>query len=257
MMAPEDGTQKLGVWRTLGTIVGVGLVAGSAPLSVDGFDLWDFLTNAPLVLVAAYMVFLLTPFIGRMQHMAAQMFARAVWWQTFVFACILGGAILHFGEANSEPWMVFGLAFAGSALCLVSAGRVGVDRQSAVFAPVAFRAALFASIVLAMADAQTLILYSGLAAEGIYEHRSMWDPVDLLEFAVASAVMVTALVGMYRLKVWAVVLNVCANLAIAVYALSGGFELPEGLAYGLAATAFLQLLVPIPMIRAMFRGARR
>ncbi|MEM1350445.1 MAG: hypothetical protein AAGI01_17930, partial [Myxococcota bacterium] len=256
-VVPDQGMKRTSMWRLLGTIVGVGLVAGSIPVSVEGFDFWEVINNAPIVLVVACGIFMLTPCIGCMPHIGAQLFARAVWWQALVFSCMFGVQLPFAVEGKGPAVMIFVLAFSGSVLSLVSAGRMRLEHESGVFKSVAFRMALLASFTLAMVDAQILLLYSGLSAQYILEGDSTWDLVDFVKSTIASAAMVTALVGMYRLKVWAVALNVIVNLAIAAYALCGGVGPPEALPYWFAAIAFLQLLVSIPMIRFILRSSKR
>jgi hypothetical protein len=52
-------------------------------------------------------------------------------------------------------------------------------------------------------------------------------------------------------------LNIVANVIIAGLAISGVFDLPGVLTGGLVATAVAQLVIPVPMIRAMLQRSRR
>ena len=66
--------------------------------------------------------------------------------------------------------------------------------------------------------------------------------------------MLVALVGLFYLRTWAVVLNIAANILIAGLACTGQLELPNPIILGLCSTAIVQLVLPIPMISAMVRG---
>ena len=57
-----------------------------------------------------------------------------------------------------------------------------------------------------------------------------------------------AILGLYRLQVWGLVLNIVANLLIAGLALCGALAIPSLLAASLATTAVIQLALPMPLV---------
>ena len=136
---------------------------------------------------------------------------------------------------------------------LVSAGRAGLQQHSARFAPVAHRGGLMLSIVLALADTQALLLYGMVEIE---DHSTRLF-VHAGPFFASAGVMMIALWGLWNMRMWGMLLNIVANVIIAGLAISGVFDLPGILAAGLFATAVVQLLIPIPMIRAMLQRSRR
>ena len=104
------------------------------------------------------------------------------------------------------------------------------------------------SLVMALADTGSLLFYGGVTLEESHG----WSAS--LPFLVSAAVMMVAIHGLYRLRLWGLALNIVANIVIAIIALTGVLDLPNVLAYALAATALVQLLIPVPLVRTMLRG---
>jgi uncharacterized membrane protein (DUF2068 family) len=109
------------------------------------------------------------------------------------------------------------------------------------------------SMVLALADTQALLLYGALTLE----ERGSNALLHAGPFLASAGVMMLALWGLWNMRMWGFLLNIVANVIIAGLALSGVFDLPGVLTGGLVATAVAQLLIPIPMIRAMLPARRR
>jgi hypothetical protein len=91
--------------------------------------------------------------------MATQLFARAVHWSNLglgVILCILGS------HNERDRGVVLAI---GCALALLVAGRVGLRHaeRRAAFVPAAFKSSLLLLMVLALADAQTLVLFGAAA----------------------------------------------------------------------------------------------
>lgn len=115
-----------------------------------------------------------------------------------------------------------------------------------VFRPAAFRTHLVLALVMACADAQTLCFAAVLQIAGGLEHSLVaWS--GLLTTACA-LVMIAAVWGVYRLRVWGLLLNVVGNVAIAWLALDGVLRLEFPIGATLAITATMQLLLTVPLI---------
>ena len=194
----------------------------------------DFL----LLLFGAAIV--LSPFLVRFQHMAAQIFSRAVLLQLSCFG-VLVLVQNAFVRPDHGELMAGIYLFAAGALPLAVLGLRGFDSRSKLFTPSAFKGTLLASLVFGLADTWALLFYS------LMDRGS----VPMLASA---ALMGVALFGLYRLKVWGLVVCISANLLIAGLALMGFYDLPDVLTYGLAATAGIQLLLPLPLVLTVLRA---
>lgn len=174
-------------------------------------------------------------------HLGAQMLARAVWWGSLVI-----GSLIAMSSSASEAW--YGSALAISmGLALVVLGRQGLegDAEPGAFAPKAFRGSLILAMVMAMADTQSLLLFGGLMLEADGE----------ISLALGcGVVMVIALVGLYRLKTWGLLLNLAANIAIAALGIAGVLDLPDPVVFALVITAVVQAVLPLPLLRAAAFG---
>lgn len=198
----------------------------------------DFLAMAFLGAVAV------SPLVLRMRSMAAQIFGRAVLLQGALFCtlALINAALFRDISPKMLSEMVFALAVVIWPLAVI--GRRGLSTDSKVFAPSAFRTTLIASLMLGLVDTWGLIFYSAMMEEV--------GPMLL-----SAAVMGVALYGLYRMKVWGLGLCVVANVVIATFAMTGVFDLPEVLAWGLVTTAILQLMLPLPLLKSVFMGAQR
>lgn len=173
-------------------------------------------------------------------ELASHVFARAVLWSNLLLGFLIGLS------GHGEEQLV-GAAIAlctGAALQLV--GAAGLRAQSDTFAPVAYRSALVLTIVMALADTQSLALFGALQLDR--------NPADAAPLLACAALMATALVGLYRLRLWGLLLNLGANLLIAALALTRVLDVPTPLVYALCSTAVIQLLLPTPLVVAMIRG---
>lgn len=188
----------------------------------------------PALLLAGCSLLLFRP------HLPSQLLVRAALWSNLLLGTLI--AISSHGDENLLSAM---MAFS-AATGLLALGRHGLDAEHEGFAPVAFRGSLVLALVMALADAQSLALFGGLRLE-----HEFADAAPLLGCA---ALMLVALVGLFYLRTWAVVLNIFANLMIAGLACTGQLELPNPIILGLCSTAIVQLVLPIPMISSMVRG---
>ena len=185
---------------------------------------------------------------GLMWHrqLASQLFARAVLWSNL----IIGGLVTFLG---SDRERLVALVLAGAtAGALMLLGRRGLDEKTpGGFAPVAFRRTLLALMVMALADAQTLILWATLSFEDSFVHAGR----AVMYFALGAGLLV-GIVGLYRLRVWGLLLHAASCGALIALALLGALQLPVELGWALAATAIAQLVISSPLAFALVRGRR-
>jgi hypothetical protein len=137
---------------------------------------------------------------------------------------------------------------AAAAIALAVAGRTEATFDT-TFAPVAFRRTLLASLVLAVADAQFLFLYAGLEIE---RH----DRAAVLLLA-AGVVLGVAIAGLYRLRVWALLVLVVTTGGTALLARAGWLGFTPLLVRVWTALAAAQLLLSLPVWVAAARRLRR
>jgi hypothetical protein len=177
------------------------------------------------------------------RYLGSQLLARAALWSNLLLGCLI--AVMTRGDGD---WMLgAGLAVAtgGALLCLGGRG-LGADVRAGRFVPLAHRTLLTATLILALADAQGLLFWGGLEVE--------FGEPSARPF-VCGALMLVAVIGLYRLRTWGFLLNLVANLAIAAMALAGALPLEGPVPALLAATAILQLLIAAPVLRSLAVGA--
>jgi hypothetical protein len=191
---------------------------------------------------------LLVAAAGLMWHrqLASQLFARAVLWSNL----ILGGLITVLGSDRERTVALVLLGATAGALLLL--GRRGLDEKTpGAFAPVAFRRTLLALMVMALADAQTLLLFATLSFEDSFVHASR-----AATYLALGGGLVLGIVGLYRLRVWGLLLHAASCGALIALALLGALQLPVELGWALAATAIAQLVISAPLAFALVRGRR-
>jgi hypothetical protein len=212
-------------------------------------------TNKPMFIYLVAASLLASLPLSRRGGLGGQVIARAIWWQAALMGSLASVLIASNSGGGGKTSVLLG--FAGMALggigALVSAGRAGLQQHSARFSPVAFRGGLMLSMVLALADTQALLLYGALSLE---EHGTR-ALIHSGAFFSSAGVMMLAMWGLWNMRMWGMLLNIVANVIIAGLAISGVFDLPGVLTGGLVATAVAQLVIPVPMIRAMLQRSRR
>jgi hypothetical protein len=187
-------------------------------------------------------------FIWRRQ-VGAQLLARAIWWSNL----ILGTLIATTGDSSER-----GIA-AILALCtgtpLIAVGRADLDEAtpSGSFFPMAFRGTLICLLVMAMADAQSLLLFGTLKLTEPHQH---YYSEALLQRALPIAIAIPLLVsviGLYRLRLWGLLLSLAASLALALLVVWDAFDLPGPLLIAYVVTSAAQWLVALPLLVALIR----
>lgn len=223
----------------------------SIPAALAAFSIgYLFLADRGSKPVAALMwvaVACLPPVALQLASFKAQLLARAVLWMNLLF-----GTLWSFASFKLE-WMSLGLVLsAGTALLLLGSRGLeeGVQNKPSAFAPVALRGVLVSIVIMALADAMSLLFWAGVVVEMGDHHARHWPA--LIFFALAGPTMLVAVIGLLRLRTWGFLLNLVANVAIA--ATVWLFDMPKELRILLTATAVVQVLVGLPVVRAMIRG---
>ena len=178
-------------------------------------------------------------------RLGAQLSARAIWWSYLVL-----GVVWSSGPVESLP-AAGSLLAVGCGFGLLAAGRQGLTRvgTAAAFDPIAFRGTVLVSMILAVADGQLLALLGVTYAEA---GAAGGHPVALL---VCAGLLLVGAWGLSRLRVWAVGLNLLANVVVVVLVVvvigRDTLLLPV-----LGAGALVQLVLPLRMLVAFRRGVR-
>jgi hypothetical protein len=181
------------------------------------------------------------------RHVGGQLLARAVWWSN-----LLLGTLIASSGANNERTIAALLAlFTGGAL--IAVGRADLDEAtpSGSFLPTAFRGTLICMLVMAMADAQSLLLFGALELTEPHRFAGALLP-RALPIAIAAPLLLSV-IGLYRLRLWGLLLNLAASLALAVLAVTSTLDLPGPLLVAYTVTAAAQWLAALPLLVALVR----
>lgn len=205
---------------------------GFSGFVVDDPDVWPLAMPMLLLFGSAALLF--------RAHLPSQLLVRAVLWSNLVL-----GTLISMTGGSSELELGAMLAV-GSAMGLVSLGRHGLDLPSEDFAPAAFRGSLVLTLVMALADTQSLALFGALHLDH--------SPSESLPLLACAGFMLVALYGLYHLKLWGLVLNIVANVVIAGLAFTGVLDLPDPIVFALCTTAMIQLALPVPLVVSVVRG---
>jgi hypothetical protein len=205
------------------------LLSVASVLEVAGHELILFL---PAALPATAAV------LFHRRKLQLQLIARAAIWT----AMILNMLIAHL---DREPHYAVAAVVSG-ALALLAAGRIPEGAEAGSFQPVAYQKTLTLSLVLALADTLTLWMWTVFALLGGA------PALDTLGFFSCAVVSLVGAVGLYRLRMWALVLNVLANIGIALVFGLGFIHVYE-LRIAFVATALAQLVVALPVLVGVIR----
>jgi hypothetical protein len=180
----------------------------------------------------------------------SQLLARGVWWANLVLGTL-------FCLAGSGSERSFGLTVVlATGAPLLAMGRMGLDEDDeGAFRPLAFRRTLSLAMIMAVADAQALLFW------GVFKLRyDKWTRGPLphetqgVILLLAAAVVLFGIVGLYRLRVWGLVVGAVSALGLIALAMSDVCGLEPPLPQSLVATSAIQLLLPVPIIAAIVRG---
>ena len=181
---------------------------------------------------------------------------RAVAWSSLIVGVVITS------EFGNPLYVLTGMIVAwcsGRALLVArERGLEDVTAQGTAFQPVAFRGPLVVALIMAWADALTLVFSGVLQCRWLID-SIVWVPVSdtsgnywYAPFATLACgfLMVIAVAGLFRLKVWALFLNILANVGIAALAVSDHLRLPGTVILTVVTTAGIQLLLPVPVLAA-------
>ena len=182
-------------------------------------------------------------------EVGSQLVARSVWWSNLVL-----GLLLTIAGSSKERTLGLLLA-ATTGAALLSMGRLGLDDdERSAFRPVAFRTSLSLGMILAVADAQVMALFGVLK---ITDHKWSYGPIptEIQGFILlgSTAMILVAIAGLYRLRVWGLLLNALGALGVAALSLTGVYGLESPLPQSLALRSAVQLLLPVPLVIAAVR----
>jgi len=190
----------------------------------------------------------------RRDGVGPQILARAIGWSNLVVGTLIASNFM----AHVDRLVGAGIAIA-CAVALLALGSRGLDEPAPDdrFQPVRFRGLLLLALIMAFADAQTLVFS---AVMQLRVGMQGWNLMGTIDYAgpatLAAAVMILAVWGLYRLRTWALLLNLLANFAIAYLAMAGTLNVAGPVAVALATTAAIQAFLPVPIL-AMALGERR
>jgi hypothetical protein len=200
--------------------------------------------SPPLALWVPAGLLALSALLAHHGSVGSQLIARSAWWANLV----LGTLISVVSSSREAP---LGLALAlGSGAALLAMGRMGLgEDEHSAFRPVAFRTTLTLGMIMAVADAQELLLFGALRLEERGWHR---HEEGALLLGSAAFIMV-AIAGLYRLRVWGLLLGSVGAIGVIVLAASDAYGLKGALGNALIVTSAVQLLLPVPIFVAITR----
>jgi hypothetical protein len=180
----------------------------------------------------------------------SQLIARSAWWASLVL-----GTLVAVAGSSSEGWIGVLLAVT-TGTALLAMGRLGLDAgEGSAFRPVAFRTTLTLGMIMAVADAQALALFGALKLEeGGWNEGAAERGPQAFVLILSASVLVVAITGLYRLRVWGLLLATLCAGGVAVLSVTDAYGLPVPLRAGMALTSTAQVLLPVPILVAIFRG---
>jgi hypothetical protein len=176
------------------------------------------------------------------RHVGGQLLARAVWWSNL----ILGTVIATTANGTDRPIAAYLALCTGGALLAVGRSDLHEATPSGSFLPLAFRGTLMCMLVMAMADAQSLLLFGAL------DVTAHMQPRQGIPIAIAIP-LVASVIGLYRLRLWGLLLTLGGSALLAAAALSGALDVPGPLRVAYVVTAAAQWLVSLPLVVALIR----
>ena len=238
-------SKQVGTTATVATVIAaLGFVALMLRVSVFSVATSLGELHLPALLPAAVLVWSMRRISE--PRLGAQLLCRAVWWSNLVVGVLV--ALNYWSLVQKALGAVIAIACAVALLVTKDRG-LDIREPDHSFAPVRFRGHLLLALVMAAADALTLAFSALLQLR--FGTRG-WNLLDTLDYAgptlLAAAVMALAVWGVYRLRAWALFLNLIANIAIAVFAMDGTLNLSPSVSVTLATTAAIQSLIPVPIL---------
>ncbi|HEY8078079.1 MAG TPA: hypothetical protein VIF62_28325 [Labilithrix sp.] len=176
-------------------------------------------------------------------HLGAQLLARGLWWSNLV----LGAVLCFFGSSDAKPGAALVLG-CGVALLLADRRALAAAADAREFRPAAFAGTVELVAILALADAQTMFLFGALTAGD--RHGG-----EALVFFAAALGFVIGFVGLYRLRLWGVIVTMTtAALMLAALMLGNFLAHEDEIRRVLYVLSTVQLLAPMPMLASLATG---
>jgi hypothetical protein len=169
----------------------------------------------------------------------SQLIARAAIWAPMMLAMLFA----HLDDDSPGFAM---LMVASGALALLVAGRVSEKHEPGSFRPAAYRKILTLSLMLALADTFTLWMWALFAILGGAR------PNIAMGFLVFAVITLCSVHGLFRLQMWGLVLNLLANIAIAIVFQARIIDVQE-LRLAFIGSAIVQLLLALPVLIGVLR----
>jgi hypothetical protein len=249
LLAPSDlAHEPPGLARRVAATLGSLAAAAALPVAFSNMHSPGLTEMAILLIPTALCT--LSAVLLHHGYLGSQVLARATWWSNLIF-----GTLVSISAGDTEGNRLGFMLAIGSGLALLAMGRAGLAQgvRAGRFHPVAFRGSLIVALVMALADAQSLLFFGAMI---VHDHVGMGTPLDVLPLACAGVMMI-AVLGLFRLATWGLALNLFANVVIAGLGLAGALGLPGPIVASLVVTAVLQILLPMPLLLAVARGGSR
>lgn len=172
--------------------------------------------------------------------LGAQLLARGLWWSNVVL-----GVILVYAGTRNESLLGLPLVLGcGAALVLADRRALAAAAERADFRPVAYAGTIQLLMVLALADAPTLLLFTQV------ESRLGPTPGSAA-LGVAAIGLLVGFIGLYRVALWGVLVTAGTSLALGVALASGAAHIDHHLDRPLTAICVVQVLVAAPMLLSL------
>jgi hypothetical protein len=241
MPAATTRLQPLARWARLGVTTSCALGAAVLMRTWGG--------DVPAALWVPTGLLVLSAALIHHRQLGSQLVARSVWWANLVL-----GTVISLGSTSGHERAVGVLLCLAMGTALLAMGRVGLEEgEGTGFRPIAFRATLTFGMIMAVADAQALTLFGALKLQsGGWKGDYEWaQGASLL---VSATLLVVAIAGLYRLRVWGLLLSAASAVGVCALSATDAYGLPFPLGLGLAATSGVQVLLCLPVLRAIVRG---
>jgi hypothetical protein len=235
------------------TLVGLAtLVAASVPLWSTMQSGW---TREWLLFAALYSTILVAAgLLAFRRSTGAQLLARSIWWSAFG-----GGALVALFAAQDRGVARVALVMLlATGTALLAAGRPGVDHASADdFAPAAYRTPIIVSMIMALADAQALGWLGASRLYAVLQHYAGSSASREIQqssvMLACSGLALIALYGLYKLRLWGLVLSALTTLAIGILAFTPATGMSDAgpIPYAFALSAAIQIALLAPLFLAI------
>lgn len=178
--------------------------------------------------------------VVQLPALAAQLLARGLWWSNVVLGVMVVAAGSRHESLVGLP-LVLG---SGAALALADRRTLAAAAEREDFRPAAYAGTIQLLMVLALADAPTLLLFTQVAARDEMTGTSA-------VLALAAAGLLAGFVGLYRLSLWGVLATSGTSLALCVALVSGAVRVDREVDVPLALMCGVQVVVAAPMLLSL------